>query len=318
MDAVIKELLWWVFFLLLLDGLEGCFNLLIRLKLSDRTESWPEIYSEVFVLFMTVSEISKDVSKYIGKRHKEPKNFWRIFWQINFLRCSSVQHAAFQLQVTPSSCHHTYDTYRFLRKNISPQSVPVLSIKCLHKVAWGVLLWLLTWSVFYVHGPKKCLKVVFDCRLDPALIRPGRVDLKEYIGHVSEYQLRRLFQRFYPDQKPVKSDMFAKMVSGLGHPISAAQIQGFFLMFKHNSDELFKNIGILSPIAQSHFATAPAQAPFHGQGEMAEKSVVMWLYFIYFFYRETRLEWRIVCCCIVCNRFGVHPHCSENSSKILS
>ena len=35
-------------------------------------------------------------------------------------------------------------------------------------------------------------------RLDPALIRPGRVDFKSYIGHCTDYQLRKMFQKFYP------------------------------------------------------------------------------------------------------------------------
>ena len=34
-------------------------------------------------------------------------------------------------------------------------------------------------------------------RLDPALIRPGRVDLQEYIGDATPEQARRLFLRFY-------------------------------------------------------------------------------------------------------------------------
>lgn len=34
-------------------------------------------------------------------------------------------------------------------------------------------------------------------RLDPALVRPGRVDVVSYLGDASAYQASELFQRFY-------------------------------------------------------------------------------------------------------------------------
>jgi mitochondrial chaperone BCS1 len=36
-------------------------------------------------------------------------------------------------------------------------------------------------------------------RLDPALIRPGRVDLQQFIGDATPNQARRLFLQFYDD-----------------------------------------------------------------------------------------------------------------------
>jgi SpoVK/Ycf46/Vps4 family AAA+-type ATPase len=36
-------------------------------------------------------------------------------------------------------------------------------------------------------------------RLDTALMRPGRVDIVEYIGQASYSQAYRLFKQFYPD-----------------------------------------------------------------------------------------------------------------------
>ena len=38
-------------------------------------------------------------------------------------------------------------------------------------------------------------------RLDPALLRPGRVDQMYEISFASRYQIERLCYRFYKDQK---------------------------------------------------------------------------------------------------------------------
>lgn len=80
------------------------------------------------------------------------------------------------------------------------------------------------------------LKVIF--RLDPALIRPGRVDLKEYIGWCSRSQLEQMFMRFYPGENAlVESRRFADNVLGEEKNVSPAQIQGFFMFHKHSSSE---------------------------------------------------------------------------------
>ncbi|CAF0979216.1 unnamed protein product, partial [Didymodactylos carnosus] len=79
-------------------------------------------------------------------------------------------------------------------------------------------------------------------RLDPALIRPGRVDYKQYVGHMSLYQLEQMFHRFYPLATQVQLDHFLQVTQSLNKPISAAQIQGFFMYNKDNIDDVIKNI----------------------------------------------------------------------------
>ena len=68
-------------------------------------------------------------------------------------------------------------------------------------------------------------------RLDPALIRPGRVDVKEYIGDATDDQLARAFQRFYPH---CDDDLVDKFVHNVPRPVSMAAVQGFFLRYKDN------------------------------------------------------------------------------------
>lgn len=67
-------------------------------------------------------------------------------------------------------------------------------------------------------------------RLDPALVRPGRVDLKEEIGLASAHQIRLMFLRFYPDHKQLARE-FVDVTKGT--PLSIADLQGYFMMFKN-------------------------------------------------------------------------------------
>ncbi|HEY0980500.1 MULTISPECIES: AAA family ATPase [unclassified Schlesneria] len=60
-------------------------------------------------------------------------------------------------------------------------------------------------------------------RLDPALIRPGRIDRKELIGYANQEQLRRLFVRFFGDDDPSMADYFAESLVEGTLPMSAVQ-----------------------------------------------------------------------------------------------
>jgi chaperone BCS1 len=60
-------------------------------------------------------------------------------------------------------------------------------------------------------------------RLDPALVRPGRIDRRERIGHADRDQLRRLFLRFYAGVNPSMADYFANSLPENTIPMSAVQ-----------------------------------------------------------------------------------------------
>lgn len=71
-------------------------------------------------------------------------------------------------------------------------------------------------------------------RLDPALIRPGRVDLKEYIGWCSHSQIKQMFLRFYQgEEASTEGTLFADKVVSFKRNVSPAQIQGFFMVHKN-------------------------------------------------------------------------------------
>ena len=69
--------------------------------------------------------------------------------------------------------------------------------------------------------------------LPPALVRPGRVDLKIYVGLATESQLERMYLRFFPEEFE-KAKLFSTTLTNT--PLSMAEVQGFFMFFKNNPE----------------------------------------------------------------------------------
>ncbi|RKO98036.1 hypothetical protein CXG81DRAFT_6660, partial [Caulochytrium protostelioides] len=64
-------------------------------------------------------------------------------------------------------------------------------------------------------------------RLDPALVRPGRIDVTECLGPVDAFQAARMFHRFYPDAPDDAVERFAAIV--VPDRLSPAALQGHFV-----------------------------------------------------------------------------------------
>jgi len=79
-------------------------------------------------------------------------------------------------------------------------------------------------------------------RLDPALIRPGRVDTMEYIGPCTLHQLTTMYRKFYPQEDLHLASKFASGVIELEVDVSAAQVQGYFMWYKKNPQEAVENV----------------------------------------------------------------------------
>jgi len=80
-------------------------------------------------------------------------------------------------------------------------------------------------------------------RLDSALIRPGRVDVKIEVGYATKPQMRGMFLRFYPEGREEDVQAFLDRVeesqrhrqgAGQHSELSMAELQGYFLVHKHS------------------------------------------------------------------------------------
>ncbi|XP_050542100.1 mitochondrial chaperone BCS1-like [Daktulosphaira vitifoliae] len=83
-------------------------------------------------------------------------------------------------------------------------------------------------------------------RLDPALIRPGRVDYKLHIGPCTDYQLKGIFDWFRPDDGNQNKKKFVSEIKHKNKPITPAQLQGYFLRYRDDDiTEILNNLNNL-------------------------------------------------------------------------
>ncbi|KND04113.1 bifunctional AAA family ATPase chaperone/translocase BCS1 [Spizellomyces punctatus DAOM BR117] len=71
-------------------------------------------------------------------------------------------------------------------------------------------------------------------RLDPALIRPGRVDVKLLLDNASDEQARQMFLRFFEGEEALANEFVKKLNLKL-HSVSPAQLQGHFVVYRDSA-----------------------------------------------------------------------------------
>lgn len=81
-------------------------------------------------------------------------------------------------------------------------------------------------------------------KLDPAILRPGRVDYRVIVDNASAYQIEQMFLRFY-EGETTKAQEFVQKTTAMNMPISTAQLQGLFVYNKNDPDGALEMVDTL-------------------------------------------------------------------------
>jgi mitochondrial chaperone BCS1 len=81
-------------------------------------------------------------------------------------------------------------------------------------------------------------------RLDPALVRPGRVDVQQYFGPLDADQARRLFLRFFPESGS-EAALAASLVADTG--AAPAVLQNVLLRRRGEPQNAVEDLRALTP-----------------------------------------------------------------------
>uniref|UniRef100_H2YRG0 Mitochondrial chaperone BCS1 n=1 Tax=Ciona savignyi TaxID=51511 RepID=H2YRG0_CIOSA len=83
-------------------------------------------------------------------------------------------------------------------------------------------------------------------RLDKALLRPGRVDVKELVTYADAEQMCRAFRHFYPTENTEHAEVFSSNLSKFTEKVSMAQIQAFFMLHRTDPKYASENVNEIS------------------------------------------------------------------------
>ncbi|KAI8145593.1 P-loop containing nucleoside triphosphate hydrolase protein [Fennellomyces sp. T-0311] len=94
------------------------------------------------------------------------------------------------------------------------------------------------------EGRILCMTTNHIEKLDAALIRPGRIDVRVHFGNATQSQAYELFQKFYPsltpDQSNAMATAFASQVPDMR--FSMAHVQGFLMSHKQNPEKAVETV----------------------------------------------------------------------------
>ncbi|CAI4059064.1 bifunctional AAA family ATPase chaperone/translocase BCS1 SKDI_04G5860 [Saccharomyces kudriavzevii IFO 1802] len=85
-------------------------------------------------------------------------------------------------------------------------------------------------------------------KLDAAIMRPGRIDYKVYVGNATSYQVEKMFMKFYPGETEI-CKKFVENIEALDITVSTAQLQGLFVM---NKDAPQDALGMVASLRNSN------------------------------------------------------------------
>jgi SpoVK/Ycf46/Vps4 family AAA+-type ATPase len=84
-------------------------------------------------------------------------------------------------------------------------------------------------------------------KLDPALVRPGRADVKLWFGNATADQARRLFERFFPSQEEL-ARAFGDRIEDRQY--SMATLQDYLMLHRRDAQEAVRRIGEMTRLAE--------------------------------------------------------------------
>jgi chaperone BCS1 len=97
-------------------------------------------------------------------------------------------------------------------------------------------------------------------QLDPALIRPGRVDVIQHIGDATAHQIEAMAKRFYPECTNEMAREMSSQLSEFGISVSMAKLQGFFVQYPESFECALNNLRSLECDSSEILLRPPVEA----------------------------------------------------------